>query len=281
MSGIFTGRRWSTSIKTPATGAVHRVVLLRHGESLWNRENRFTGWTDVDLSPQGAEEAHRAARLLKDGKFSFDVTYTSVLRRAIRTLWIVLDDMDLMYLPVIHTWRLNERHYGALQGLDKRETTEKYGKEQVTAWRRGYAVRPPPLKETDPRHPRFDPRYAALDRADLPATESLEDTLGRVIPYWTGTVAPAVLVGKRVLISAHGNSIRALVKYLDKVPDDTITALNIPTGFPLVYEFDDALRPLRHYYLGDEGEIRRATEAVAGQASAEGAGSRSVAGELR
>ncbi len=242
------------------------IVLLRHGESTWNRENRFTGWTDVDLSEKGKEEARRSARLLADAGLSFDITYTSVLRRAIRTLWIVLDEMDLMYLPGHSSWRLNERHYGALQGLDKRETTEKYGKEQVHLWRRGYSVRPPALEESDPRHPRFDPRYAGLEPEELPATESLEDTLGRVVPYWNGTIAPTVLAKKRVLVAAHGNSIRALVKYLDNVPDDEITGLNIPTGFPLVYELDDALHPIRHYYLGDPEEIRSATESVAEQA---------------
>ena len=246
------------------------LVLLRHGESIWNRENRFAGWIDVDLSIQGIEEAHRAARLLHDSGFSFDITYTSVLRRAIRTLWIVLDDMDLMYLPVHHSWRLNERHYGALQGLDKRETTEKFGKEQVHAWRRGYSVRPPALKENDPRHPRFDPRYANLKKEELPATESLEDTLKRVVPYWKEMIVPAVMANKKVMIAAHGNSIRALVKYLDKVPDGEITDLNIPTGFPLIYELDDSLHPVRHYYLGDEEEIRHATESVAGQATTTG-----------
>jgi 2,3-bisphosphoglycerate-dependent phosphoglycerate mutase len=242
------------------------IVLLRHGESTWNRENRFTGWTDVDLSEKGREEARRSASLLVDTGLSFDVCYTSMLRRAIRTLWIVLDDMDLMYLPVHHSWRLNERHYGALQGLDKREMTEKYGKEQVLLWRRGYSVRPPALADDDPRHPRFDPRYAGMEPEALPATESLEDTLARVVPYWNGTIAPAVRKKKRVLVAAHGNSIRALVKYLDLVPDDEITGLNIPTGFPLVYELDDALRPVRHSYLGDPDEIRRATESVADQA---------------
>jgi 2,3-bisphosphoglycerate-dependent phosphoglycerate mutase len=242
------------------------IVLLRHGESTWNRENRFTGWTDVDLSMQGIEEARRAARLLRDGGFSFDICYTSMLRRAIRTLWIVLDDMDLMYLPVHHSWRLNERHYGALQGLDKRETTEKYGKEQVQLWRRGYAIRPPALAENDSRHPRFDRRYADLKTEELPATESLEDTLKRVVPYWIEAIIPAVMDKKRVMVAAHGNSIRALVKYLDEVPDDEITDLNIPTGFPLVYELDDFLHPVRHYYLGDEEEVRHATETVGGQA---------------
>jgi 2,3-bisphosphoglycerate-dependent phosphoglycerate mutase len=244
------------------------IVLLRHGESTWNRENRFTGWTDVDLSDRGMDEARRAARLLADAGFSFDITYTSVLRRAIRTLWIVLDEMDLMYLPVLHSWRLNERHYGSLQGLDKQEMTEKFGEEQVRAWRRGYAVRPPALAENDPRHPRFDPRYADLKKEELPATESLEDTLHRVVPYWNEVIVPSVLDGKRVLISAHGNSIRALVKHLDAVPDDEITKLNIPTGFPLVYELDNFLHPVRHYYLGDKDEIRCATESVANQAAA-------------
>jgi len=242
------------------------IVLLRHGESTWNRENRFTGWTDIDLSEKGREEARRSARLLADVGLSFDITYTSVLRRAIRTLWIVLDEMDLMYLPVYSSWRLNERHYGVLQGLDKRETAEKFGKEQVQLWRRGYSVRPPALEESDPRHPRFDPRYAGLEPEELPATESLEDTLGRVVPYWNGTIAPTIRAKKRILVAAHGNSIRALVKYLDNVPDDEITGLNIPTGFPLVYELDDALHPVRHYYLGDPEEIRRATESVAEQA---------------
>jgi 2,3-bisphosphoglycerate-dependent phosphoglycerate mutase len=243
------------------------LVLLRHGESTWNRENRFTGWTDVDLSHQGIEEAHRAARLLHDSGFSFDVTYTSVLRRAIRTLWIVLDDMDLMYLPVHHSWRLNERHYGALQGWDKRETTEKFGKEQVFEWRRGYSVRPPALAENDPRHPRFDPRYADLKKNELPATESLQDTLARVMPYWNEIIAPEIQDRKKVMIAAHGNSIRALVKYLDEVPDGEITGLNIPTGFPLVYELDNSLHPIRHYYLGYEEEIRHATESFMDQAT--------------
>jgi|SRR5208337_185107 len=254
------------------------LVLLRHGESTWNRENRFTGWTDVDLSVQGREEARRAARLLRDGGFSFDVTYTSVLRRAIRTLWIVLDDMDLMYLPVHHSWRLNERHYGALQGLDKSETTEKFGKDQVHAWRRGYRVRPPALEENDPRHPRFDPRYADLKTEELPATESLEDTLKRVVPYWKETIVPSVMDKKRVMIAAHGNSIRALVKYLDEVPDDEITGLNIPTGFPLVYKLDNSLHPVHHYYLGDEEEVRHATESVADQAGSTGENAHHIKG---
>jgi len=245
---------------------MYTIVLLRHGESTWNKENRFTGWTDVDLSEKGTEEAKRAARLIAEAGFSFDLCYTSMLRRAIRTLWIVLDKMDLMYLPVEHSWRLNERHYGALQGLDKRETTEKFGKDQVLLWRRGYAVRPPALSVDDKRHPRFDPRYAGMGPEAQPATESLADTLARVVPYWEGTIAPSVKSGKKILVAAHGNSIRALVKYLDHVPDDEITGLNIPTGFPLVYELDDDLHPVRHYYLGDPEEIAKATASVANQA---------------
>jgi len=247
---------------------MYTIVLLRHGESTWNRENRFTGWTDVDLSEKGTEEAKRAARLIAEAGFSFDLCYTSMLRRAIRTLWIVLDKMDLMYLPVEHSWRLNERHYGALQGLNKSETTEKYGKEQVLLWRRGYAVRPPALSEDDPRHPRADPRYAGMGPGAQPATESLADTLARVVPYWEETIAPSMKNGRKIIIAAHGNSIRALVKYLDHVPDDVITEVNIPTGFPLVYELDESLRPVRHYYLGDAKEIEQATASVANQASA-------------
>jgi len=241
------------------------LILLRHGESIWNKENRFTGWTDVDLSAHGIEEARHAARLLRTGNYSFDAACTSVLKRAIRTLWIVMDEMDLMYLPVYRSWRLNERHYGALQGLNKPETVERYGNDQVLAWRRGYAVRPPALTKTDPRHPRFDPRYAGLQEEELPDTESLSDTLERVLPYWHGTIAPLVLGGKRVIISAHGNSIRALIKYLDDIPDDEITDLNIPTGFPLIYELDSRLQPVRHFYLGSAEEIRQATDRVAGQ----------------
>jgi 2,3-bisphosphoglycerate-dependent phosphoglycerate mutase len=245
---------------------MYTIVLLRHGESTWNKENRFTGWTDVDLSEKGRTEAERAARLITEAGLSFDLCYTSMLRRAIRTLWIVLDHMDLMYLPVEHSWRLNERHYGALQGLDKRETTEKFGKDQVLLWRRGYAVRPPALPADDARHPRFDPRYAGLGADAQPATESLADTLARVVPYWEGTIAPSIKSGRKIIIAAHGNSIRALVKYLDHVPDDVITEVNIPTGFPLVYELDDNLRPVRHYYLGDQKEIEQATASVANQA---------------
>jgi len=245
---------------------MYTIVLLRHGESTWNKENRFTGWTDVDLSEKGKTEAERAARLIQEAGLSFDLCYTSMLRRAIRTLWIVLDHMDLMYLPVEHSWRLNERHYGALQGLDKRETTEKFGKDQVLLWRRGYAIRPPALSADDSRHPRFDPRYAGLGAEAQPATESLADTLARVVPYWEGTIAPSIKSGRKIIIAAHGNSIRALVKYLDHVPDDVITEVNIPTGFPLVYELDDNLRPVRHYYLGDAKEIEQATASVANQA---------------
>ncbi len=243
------------------------LILLRHGESLWNLEGRFTGWTDVDLSENGIEEAHRAADLLRDGGYTFDVAYTSVLKRAIRTLWIVMDDMDLMYVPVHRSWRLNEKSYGGLQGLDKHETAEKYGAGQVHLWRRGFDVRPPPLPWDDPRHPRFDPRYADLKPDDLPATESLHDTLNRTLPYWHENIQASLRDGKSTLIAAHGNSLRALVKYLDNIPDETIADLNIPTGYPLIYELDDGLHAVRHYYLGDPGEIAQATRAVAEQAA--------------
>jgi 2,3-bisphosphoglycerate-dependent phosphoglycerate mutase len=243
-------------------------VLLRHGESQWNLENRFTGWTDVDLSPRGIAEAHEAARLLAEGGYTFDVAYTSVLKRAIRTLWIVLDDMDLMWLPVHLHWRLNERHYGALQGLNKAETAAIHGEAQVKLWRRSYAVPPPPLSPDDPRHPGRDRRYAGLDPSELPLTESLADTVARFLPYWHETIAPAVRSGRRVIISAHGNSLRALVKYLDDMSDDDIVELNIPTGIPLVYELDDTLRPIAHYYLGDPEAAKRAAEAVARQSQA-------------
>lgn len=241
------------------------LVLLRHGESQWNLENRFTGWTDVDLSERGVAEARRAATLLKEGGYSFDLAFTSLLKRAIRTLWIVLDGLDLMWIPVQRSWRLNERHYGALQGLNKQETAAQYGEDQVRAWRRGYAVRPPALADDDPRHPRFDPRYASLRPDQLPASESLQDTLHRVLPYWQEAIAPALQQGQRVLVVAHGNSLRALVKYLDNVSDDAIVELNIPTGFPLVYELDDGLRPVRHAYLGNPEEIHQAAAAVAAQ----------------
>jgi 2,3-bisphosphoglycerate-dependent phosphoglycerate mutase len=243
------------------------LVLLRHGESDWNRENRFTGWTDVDLSPAGMAEAHEAARLLAADGFTFDVAYTSVLTRAIRTLWIVLDDLDLMWLPIHGSWRLNERHYGALQGLDKAETAREFGDDQVRIWRRSYDVPPPPLEPSDPRFPGRDRRYADLDDAELPRTESLKDTVARFLPYWHGEIAPEVRMGRRVLIAAHGNSLRALVKYLDGVSDEEIVGLNIPTGVPLVYELDDELRPMSHRYLGDPERIRAAMAAVAAQGS--------------
>jgi len=249
---------------------LHKVVLLRHGQSTWNRENRFTGWTDVDLTPQGVAEAEESARLLSEGGYAFDVAYTSVLKRAIRTLWIVLDRMEQMWIPVHRHWRLNERHYGALQGLNKSETAAKHGAEQVLVWRRSYATPPPTLDEKDSRHPGQDPRYAALAAADLPGSESLKDTVDRFLPLWRETIAPEILAGKRVLIAAHGNSLRALVKHLDGVSDEEIVGLNIPTGIPLVYELDDAGQPLRHYYLGDPEAARRAAEAVARQARPDG-----------
>jgi len=245
---------------------MHKLVLLRHGQSTWNQENRFTGWTDVDLTAQGVREAESSAQLLTEGGYGFDVAYTSVLRRAIRTLWIVLDGMDLMWLPVHRHWRLNERHYGALQGLNKAETAAKHGEEQVMIWRRSYAVPPPPLDPSDERHPRHDPRYAGLSAGDLPASESLKDTVDRFLPLWHETIAPEIRRGRKVLIAAHGNSLRALVKYLDGISDEEIPALNIPTGIPLVYELDDELRPLRHAYLGDPEAARKAAEAVARQA---------------
>ena len=242
-----------------------QLILLRHGESVWNRENVFTGWTDVDLSEQGMVEARQAGkRLLADG-LRFDVAFTSVLKRAIRTLWIVLDDLDLMWIPVRNSWRLNEKHYGALQGLNKVETAAKFGEEQFMIWRRSYDTPPPPLDENDKRHPRFDPRYKDMNPAELPRTECLKDTLTRFLPYWHGEIAPEIKQGKRVVIAAHGNSLRSLVKHLDNISDADIVALNIPTGIPLIYELDDNLKPLKHYYLGDPEEIRKATEAVAKQ----------------
>ena len=244
-----------------------RLVMLRHGESTWNRENRFTGWTDVDLTEQGISEAHQAGRLLREGGYTFDLAHTSVLKRAIRTLWIALDEMDLMWIPVRRSWRLNERHYGALQGLNKKETAEKFGMEQVHIWRRSYDTPPPALDETDERFPGRDPRYAGLNPTELPRTESLKITLGRVLPYWHEAIVPDLRAGKRVLIVAHGNSMRALVKYLDAIPDDVITELNIPTGIPLVYELDENLRAVNHYYLGDQDAVARATASVAGQLS--------------
>lgn len=243
-----------------------KLVLLRHGESDWNKENRFTGWTDVDLSEKGIAEAHEAGKLLREGGYLFDVAYTSVLKRAIRTLWIVLDELDQMWIPIYNTWRLNERHYGALQGLNKAETAEKFGDKQVLIWRRSYDIRPPALTPDDPRYPGNDPRYAHLSKDELPLTECLKDTVARFLPYWHETIAPTLKAGKRVIISAHGNSLRALVKYLDNISDADIIELNIPTGIPLVYELDDDLKPLRHYYLGDPEAAARAAAAVAAQA---------------
>lgn len=249
---------------------MHTLVLLRHGESEWNRENRFTGWADVDLTDTGREEARRSGRVLAAEGFDFDRAYTSVLKRAIRTLWITLDEMDRMWLPVIRHWRLNERHYGALQGLNKAETAAKYGDEQVHVWRRSYAVQPPPLEPDDERHPRNDRRYGHLSADELPLTECLADTVARFLPYWEGEIAPAVRAGERVLVVAHGNSLRALVKHLDDMSDDDITAVNIPTGMPLVYTLDDDLKPVDKRYLGDPGEVAKAMEAVSKQGKAKG-----------
>ena len=244
---------------------MRKIVLLRHGESVWNKENRFTGWTDVDLSPQGVEEAQRAGRLLLEEGFVFDVAYTSLLKRAIRTLYIVQDEMDLLWTPVYKNWRLNERHYGALQGLNKAETAARYGEEQVLVWRRSYDISPPAVTAEDERFPGRDPRYADLAPRDLPLTECLKDTVARFVPYWEEVVAPAVKEGRRILITAHGNSLRALIKYLDHISDRDIVGLNIPTGAPLIYELDDNLRSIRHYYLGDQEAVQRAVAAVASQ----------------
>jgi 2,3-bisphosphoglycerate-dependent phosphoglycerate mutase len=241
------------------------LVLLRHGESTWNQENRFTGWTDVGLSEKGVREALAAGRVLCREGYVFDVAYTSVLKRAIKTLWLALEEMDLMWIPVYNSWRLNERHYGALQGLNKAETAERHGMEQTQLWRRSYDVRPPALTPDDPRYPGSDPRYAGLRPEELPLTECLKDTVARFLPYWHDTIVPSVRVGRRVLIAAHGNSLRALVKYLDGIADDKIVGLNIPTGIPLVYELDDDLKPIHSFYLGDPEVIKRATTAVAGQ----------------
>jgi 2,3-bisphosphoglycerate-dependent phosphoglycerate mutase len=243
----------------------YRIVLLRHGESVWNKENRFTGWTDVGLSEKGVEEAHRGALRLKEDGYVFDVAYTSVLKRAIQTLWIVLEEMDLMWIPVYRSWRLNERMYGALQGLNKAETAERHGEAQVKIWRRSYDVPPPALTRDDPRFPGKDPRYASLKPEELPLTEALKDTVARFLPYWHDTIGPAVRRGERVLVAAHGNSMRALIKYLDDVSENDIVGLNIPTGIPLVYELNDELRPERHYYLADEAEVQAAVAAVAAQ----------------
>jgi 2,3-bisphosphoglycerate-dependent phosphoglycerate mutase len=245
-----------------------KLVLLRHGESDWNRENRFTGWTDVDLSEKGLAEAHEAGRLMKAEGLVFDLAFTSVLKRAIRTLWIALDEMDQMWVPIINSWRLNERHYGALQGLNKAETAAKHGEDQVKIWRRSYSIPPPPLEESDPRYPGLDPRYASLPKADVPKTESLELTVARFLPYWHSNIAPAIRADRRVLIAAHGNSLRALVKFLDNVSDADITELNIPTGVPLVYELDPNLKPLAHRYLGDPAAVKAKMDAVAKQGKA-------------
>ena len=244
---------------------MRKLVLLRHGESDWNRENRFTGWTDVDLSDKGREEAREAGRLMAAEKFEFDVAYTSVLKRAIRTLWIARDEMDLLWIPVFRSWRLNERHYGALQGLNKAETAALHGEDQVKIWRRSYDIPPPPLTTDDPRHPSRDRRYSELRSAELPLTESLKDTVARFLPYWHETIAPAIRSGRKVLIAAHGNSLRALVKFLDDVPDDEIVELNIPTGIPLVYLLNDDLQPLQKFYLGDPEAAKAAAAAVANQ----------------
>jgi len=247
---------------------MYKLVLVRHGQSTWNLENRFTGWTDVGLTDLGTEEAHEAGRLLREGGYDFDVAYTSVLRRAIQTLWIVLEEMNLEWIPVTNAWQLNERHYGALQGLNKSEMADKFGEAQVKIWRRSYDVPPPVLGWDDERHPRFDARYASLTPEELPATEALKNTLERVLPYWHSTLSPVIKSGKRVLIAAHGNSMRALVKYLDNISDAEIPELNIPTGVPLVYELDEDLKPLTHYYLGDPEEAAKKAAAVANQAKA-------------
>ena len=247
---------------------MHRIVLLRHGESVWNKENRFTGWTDVDLTDQGREEARRAGQLMKAEGFEFDLAYTSMLKRAIKTLWLALEEMDRMWIPVHHSWRLNERHYGGLQGLNKAETAAKYGDAQVLAWRRSYDTPPPPLAKDDPRHSGQDPRYAGMAAGEVPLTECLKDTVARFVPHWNNVIAPSVREGKRVIIAAHGNSLRALVKYLDHVSDEDIVGLNIPTGIPLVYELDASLKPIRHYYLGDAEAAAAAAAAVANQGKA-------------
>ena len=244
-----------------------KLVLLRHGESKWNLANRFTGWTDVALSERGIQEAHRAGHLLRAAGYVFDEAHTSVLKRAIQTLWIAMEELDMMWLPVYRSWRLNERHYGSLQGFNKKETAQEFGEEQVHRWRRSYDVRPPALALDDERHPRFDPRYAHLDTGELPASESLKDTLDRVLPYWHQAIAPALQRGRRILVSAHGNSLRALVKYLDNISDEEIPALNIPTGFPLVYELGDDLEPVSKTYLGDPDVAKMAAQAVADQAA--------------
>jgi 2,3-bisphosphoglycerate-dependent phosphoglycerate mutase len=247
---------------------MHKLVLLRHGESTWNKENRFTGWTDVDLTEQGRQEAKAAGQVLKKDGFSFDLAYCSVMKRALRTLWIVLDELDELWIPVEKTWRLNERHYGGLQGLNKSETAAQYGEDQVLVWRRSYDIPPPPLEKSDERYPGHDPRYRDVPAADLPLTECLKDTVDRFLPYWHEVIAPQVKAGKKVVIAAHGNSLRALVKYLDDLSEEEVLKLNIPTGIPLVYELDDQLQPIKRYYLGDQEAIAAATAAVASQGKA-------------
>ncbi len=247
---------------------MYKIVLLRHGESVWNMENIFTGWTDVDLSEKGIKEAHNAGAVLKKEGFVFDIAFTSVLKRAIRTLWIVLDEMDLMWIPVINDWRLNERHYGALQGLNKKETAEKHGEEQVLKWRRSFDIRPPLLYENDPGYPGKDPKYAGLEKNFLPKAESLKDTIARVMPCWEKIITREIKNNKRIIISAHGNSLRALVKHLDNISDEDIVGLNIPTGIPLVYELDKKLSPVKHYYLGDEEAVKKAIDSVRMQGKA-------------
>ena len=244
---------------------MHKLVLIRHGESEWNKENRFTGWKDIDLSEKGIQEAHAAGKLLKKEGYDFDEAYTSVLKRAIRTLWIILDEMDLMWIPESKSWMLNERHYGALQGLNKAEMAAEYGEEQVQKWRRSFDIPPDPLDENDPRYLGHDPRYASIEPSKFPKTECLKDTVARVVPYFESEIMPKLRSGKRLIIAAHGNSLRALVKYLDNIPDSEIVSLNIPTGVPLVYELDDDLKPIRNYYLGDAEAIKAAQEAVANQ----------------
>jgi 2,3-bisphosphoglycerate-dependent phosphoglycerate mutase len=245
-----------------------KLVLVRHGESTWNQENKFTGWTDVDLSEKGRAEALQCGKLLKQEGFTFDIAYTSVLKRAIRTLWIIMEEMDLMWLPVFKSWRLNERHYGALQGLNKAEMASQFGEEQILTWRRSYDVPPPSLEINDPRNPNYDPRYKLLKADEIPLTECLKDTVARFLPYWFNFIVPSINTGDKVIIVAHGNSLRALVKFLDEISDEEIVKLNIPTGVPLVYELDDELKPLRHYYLGNQEEINKAMNAVANQGKA-------------
>jgi 2,3-bisphosphoglycerate-dependent phosphoglycerate mutase len=247
---------------------MYKLVLLRHGESIWNKENRFTGWTDVDLSEKGKTEAFNTGVLLKKEGYTFDIAFTSVLKRAIRTLWITLDQMDLMWIPVHREWRLNERHYGALQGLNKPETAQKYGEDQVKIWRRSYDVPPPALSKSDSRYPGYDPRYKSLDKKNLPVAECLKDTVERFMPLWIDMIAPQIKQGRKLIITAHGNSLRALVKYLDNISDEKIVELNIPTGMPLVYELDGELKPIKSYYLGDDEAVKKATEAVANQGKA-------------